>query len=138
MVGHWFAVQKPKWQPQGYVDMCKDRRYYDQDERDGCGDFQGAHREMWFAVHGFLESQHVFHVDTGLPLEFSAFPSLLYARVIGTNLHLRHPKESKQTSHFKFYQPNIKNLIRQGGMIYMTEEYQRPHWGGEEIDFETY
>jgi hypothetical protein len=46
-------------------------------------------------IHGFLESEHVFHADTGLSLEFSVFPSFLSARVIGTNVHLRHPKESK-------------------------------------------
>jgi hypothetical protein len=138
MLAFWLAMQKPKWQHQGFVNVCRDRRYYDKYERDGCGDFQGAHKQMWEAIHGFLESEHVFHVDTGLSLEFSAFPSFIYARVLGTNVHLRHPKESKVTSHFRFYDDTIKNCIRQGVMTHMTDRYARPDWGGQGIEYKTY
>jgi hypothetical protein len=138
MIVYWFSMQLPKWEFQSFIDVCADRRYYDKYERDGCGDFQGDHREMWAAVHGFLESQHVFHVDTGISLEFSAFPSMIYARVLGANVHLRHAKESKQTSHFKFYDDAVKNGIRQGIMTRMTMEYARPHWGADGINFTSY
>jgi hypothetical protein len=138
IIRHWFINQHPIWQQQQYTNVCGDRRYYDKYERDGCGDFQGAHREMWHSVHGFLESEHVFHVDTGLSLDFSAFPSFLYVRVIGTNIHLQHPIESKRTSHFKFYADDIKNAIRQGVSTHMTERYARPNWGAAGVQFTTY
>jgi hypothetical protein len=138
MVAHWFSVQLSKYENQQFVDVCANRYYYDAYERDGCGDFQGAHRKMWYIIHGFLETEHVFHVDTGVSLDFSAFPSFIYARTIGVNVHLRHPKESKLTSHFKFYEETIKNWIRQGIMTHMTEQYSRPDWGGKEVEFQTY
>jgi hypothetical protein len=112
--------------------------YYDFYERNGCGDFQGAHRTMWFAVHGFLETKHVFHVDTGISLEFSAFPTLMFVRVIGQNFHFIHPIESKQTSHFKFYADEIKTAIRHGVMTHMMDTYARPKWGAEGEDFRSY
>jgi hypothetical protein len=93
---------------------------------------------MWYSVHGFLESEHVFHVDTGLSLDFSAFPSFLYARVIGTNIHLRHRIESKRTAHFKFYAEDIKSAIRRGMSTHMTERYARPNCGAAGVNFTRY
>jgi hypothetical protein len=123
---------------QRFANVCQDNRYYDHYERDGCGDFQGVHRELWFAVHGFLESKHVFHVDAGISLDFSAVPAQMFVRVIGENLHLQHPVESKATSHFKFWDESIKIAIRQGRMTHLLKEYARPHWGAEGVEFARY
>jgi hypothetical protein len=58
--------------------------------------------------------------------------------VLGANLHFQHPIESKFTSHFHFYNTSVKNWIRQGVMTHMTNEYARPHWGAEGVDFQVY
>jgi hypothetical protein len=134
----WLSRQNWTAHFQQLVDVCGDRRYYDQYERDACGDFQGAHQEMWLAIHGFLESEHVFHVDTGVGLDFSAFPAQIYARLIGYNIHFEHAKESKATSHFKFYNDTIKNAIRHGVMTQMLERYRRDDWGGKGWNFVSY
>lgn len=138
IINKWFSVQSPVSDQLLYVDVCNDERYYDKYERNGCGDFQGAHREMWHVIKGFLESEYVFHVDTGLSLDFSVFPAMIYARVMGANVHLKHIKQSKMTAHFKFYNTTIKNMIRQGYATSMVPKFSRDNWGAEGVSFTTY
>ena len=124
---------------QMYTDPCRNQRYYDEYERNGCGDFQGAHKYMWYLIHGFIESDHVFHIDTALSMDFTAIVRpYMSINVIGINLHLAHPKYSRYTNHFQFYATWLKNGVRQGFPSYMISNYSRIFWGTPNQTFQQY
>lgn len=138
LLKYYFSVSDVKFQNQSFSDVCRNRRYYDDYDRNGCGDFQGAHIKMWFGIKGFLETSHVFHVDTALSLDFASIPTYMFTRIIGQNIHIVHEKESKITDHFKFYREEFKNAIKQGLSSSMLEGLERPNWGAKGKTFVEY
>lgn len=133
-----YSKEESRFITQLYSIVCYNLRYYDDYDRNGCGDFQGGHRNIWFNINGFLESSYVFHVDTLLSLDFSAIPTYLFVNVLGSNYHLEHEKISNKTEHFKFYNQPFKNAIRQGVSLSMLPEFKRPNWGAKGMEFTEY
>lgn len=133
-----YNVSDYKFMNQTFSNVCRNRRYYDDYDRNGCGDFQGSHKRMWFNIGGFIESNHVFHIDTALSLDFASLPISLFATIIGHNIHIFHEKESNATDHFKFYNDSFKNAIKQGVSSSMIDGLQRPNWGAKGMKFVEY
>ena len=138
LLKYYYDVKDYKFMNQTYSNVCRNRRFYDDYDRNGCGDFQGSHRQMWFNVGGFIESNHVFHIDTALSLDFASLPTSLFATIIGQNIHIVHEKESNQTDHFKFYNESFRNAIKQGVSSSMLKGLKRPKWGAEGKKFVEY
>ncbi|OHS95006.1 hypothetical protein TRFO_10699 [Tritrichomonas foetus] len=138
LINYFLSCNDIKYIIQKYANVCENQRYYDDFERNGCGDFQGGHYLMWKRINGFLETAYVFHVDTTLALDFASIPVYLFVRVIGVNLHLVHPKQSKMTKHFHFYDNWFKNAIRQSVSSAMINGYQRKSWGASNLTFIEY
>jgi hypothetical protein len=66
---------------------------------DACGDFQGAHRKMWHAVKGYIESREIFFVDSALAFDLSGFLPPLLVRFLPGEKHINHVKISIFTPH---------------------------------------
>ena len=104
-------------------------------ERNACGDLQGMHKNIWNLVKGFVESEHVFHIDTMLALDVSAFQANIIMRQFSENIHISHGRQSKKTAHFKFFNQSIKNIIRHAIPSAQTSNFSRPNWGFGSSEF---
>lgn len=135
IVEYWESDKFENYSNQATVDTCKDKRFYDVLQRNACGDFQGGHREIWNLIYGFVESKHVFHVDSMLGMDFSAIPTQLLFRQLPMNLHIEHQKKSKDTKHLAFYDSVIKSNVRHGMMSRFTSNFSRPNWGYGNMHF---
>jgi hypothetical protein len=66
---------------------------------DACGDFQGAHRRMWYLVKGYVESREIFNVDSALGFDMNGFLTPLLLRYLPGERHINHVKISTFTPH---------------------------------------